>query len=520
MKTKWKKVFSKNILERGREYYENGAVEIVSNYSDLIEAEVEGSDIYNVSIELRDGEIEGMECDCPYAKSGFLCKHMAATLFAAEQRPDAPTGSWEEALEKLDETEMRTLLKKLAVKDRSIREMIILSVRPGHYDPVHQRRVIKHIIDSYGDGDFSEYDLMSELSEYLKEQISLYDGKISSSDLAGLILMVYDTSMYTAYDYRGDGMSLLTGTCMNALNRVFKSASDDVQDNVMKWLLNFYNMAVHPLEYLVGEFICSLNWSTLTREKLYECFDRDPDDNKLRMRVRLMVKSGADDAAIIDYLEKKSTYNAAFEMLLERYVPSASQKAIELVKKRRDAAKDRSKDKYTDMLIRLSDQLGDAATFGSELMGYIEKNRSFPMDHIRRLKELTDPDEWASETFFRILNLADDAAVRISLYKSEKMYDSILMEFTESNDVDLFKRYEKELAKRFPTQTRDILARLIDQEMQGASKRDDYRAVIGKLKHLRGYPGGDESAQELVDKWQANYFGRRAMMDELRKAGN
>ena len=46
----WKNLFTKTILERGMGYYQNGAVEIISADDRLIEAEVEDSETYNVSI--------------------------------------------------------------------------------------------------------------------------------------------------------------------------------------------------------------------------------------------------------------------------------------------------------------------------------------------------------------------------------------------------------------------------------------------------------------------------------------
>lgn len=52
--------------------------------ADEVNAVVSGSDDYEVSIYLSDGEIEDMYCDCPYASDGNNCKYMAAVLYLLE----------------------------------------------------------------------------------------------------------------------------------------------------------------------------------------------------------------------------------------------------------------------------------------------------------------------------------------------------------------------------------------------------------------------------------------------------
>jgi len=80
----WKGLFNPVILERGYDYYRNGNAEILSSMADEVNAVVSGSDDYEVSIYLSDGEIEDMYCDCPYASDGNNCKHMAAVLYLLE----------------------------------------------------------------------------------------------------------------------------------------------------------------------------------------------------------------------------------------------------------------------------------------------------------------------------------------------------------------------------------------------------------------------------------------------------
>ncbi|PWJ09682.1 SWIM zinc finger family protein [Ruminococcus flavefaciens] len=80
----WKKLFNPIIIERGYDYYRNGNAEILSSMADEVNAVVSGSDDYEGSIYLSDGEIDDIYCDCPYASDGNNCKHMAAVLYLFE----------------------------------------------------------------------------------------------------------------------------------------------------------------------------------------------------------------------------------------------------------------------------------------------------------------------------------------------------------------------------------------------------------------------------------------------------
>ncbi|MDA8219092.1 MAG: hypothetical protein M0Z94_15920 [Dehalococcoidales bacterium] len=55
-------------FQRGREYFDQGAVLSLTRRGDVIEAEVEGSQPvpYNVRVEYDEGGIIEADCDCPY----------------------------------------------------------------------------------------------------------------------------------------------------------------------------------------------------------------------------------------------------------------------------------------------------------------------------------------------------------------------------------------------------------------------------------------------------------------------
>ena len=66
------------IVDRGISYYERGLVKEVSQQGDEFIVVVEGTDAYQVFVELDNkGTILFSDCDCPYDK-GPICKHQVA----------------------------------------------------------------------------------------------------------------------------------------------------------------------------------------------------------------------------------------------------------------------------------------------------------------------------------------------------------------------------------------------------------------------------------------------------------
>jgi uncharacterized Zn finger protein len=73
----------KKIFARGYDYYENDYVTSVEKIDDNeYEAEVEGTELYTVEVELDDkSNIIDTQCDCPY-DMGEYCKHQVAVFLA------------------------------------------------------------------------------------------------------------------------------------------------------------------------------------------------------------------------------------------------------------------------------------------------------------------------------------------------------------------------------------------------------------------------------------------------------
>ena len=77
-------------FQRGEEYFENGAVNSMTQRGQTLSVEVEGSqyDPYHVSIEFDEGGILNALCSCPYDWGGW-CKHIVAALLEYMEAPES-----------------------------------------------------------------------------------------------------------------------------------------------------------------------------------------------------------------------------------------------------------------------------------------------------------------------------------------------------------------------------------------------------------------------------------------------
>src|ERR1017187_223896 len=75
--------FDSDIRARGASYYRLGAVRIKRGNATAVEAAVRGSRVYDVEI-AWDGHRLALFCDCPYYEDVGACKHLWATILAAD----------------------------------------------------------------------------------------------------------------------------------------------------------------------------------------------------------------------------------------------------------------------------------------------------------------------------------------------------------------------------------------------------------------------------------------------------
>ena len=124
-----KQVESK-IIARGFDYYQGGAVsEVEMTDADTYTAIVEGSDDYEVEVELSGDDIISSSCECPY-DWGNYCKHEVAVFYHLKDNKSQLTASFdgspmekiERDIYKLTKQDLVDFLLNLSKRDKSVRK--------------------------------------------------------------------------------------------------------------------------------------------------------------------------------------------------------------------------------------------------------------------------------------------------------------------------------------------------------------------------------------------------------------
>ncbi len=114
-------------FQRGKAYYESGAVTSITQRGNTLQSEVEGNEPepYRVSLNFDEGGLTSTHCTCPYSFEGW-CKHIVATLLACLHQPEGieqrPT--LEQRLAQLDLPQTHRLVQALAAEQPALLDRI------------------------------------------------------------------------------------------------------------------------------------------------------------------------------------------------------------------------------------------------------------------------------------------------------------------------------------------------------------------------------------------------------------
>lgn len=525
----WRDLFRPWILERGQEYFECGQVVELEDDGGLVRAEVSGSQDYHVEIQRSGKRVDWMSCDCPYADKEENCKHMAAVLFAMEDRAaQQRTGcrlEWQVALEKLSEEQMRTLLRSMAEENGSLQDRIVRLISGPGTEPSQWQDDLEQIILDHSDyrgwlGYDRAYNCMLDIVEYLEESLMplLIEGRLL--DAAKLVMTVYGSAFSQDTDDSDGGLSHVSDACREGLGKILYLA-DPHQERKIFYMLHEF---LEGCEWSYGpddleELILSLDWSRELQQKNLEYLDDHLDSWHMGLREALMEKMGASKAEIIAWWEQFRESGNAYRPLLRLYEEDDLPRAIELVREERQKEKlDWRLVELTKTLLRLLEKAGEQAEYEKELRYLVLERKCQEREYVSRIKSITPPEQWAA-VFDALMTDAKRPSDRMALYHFEGMIEELFTELCQYPSFGSFQCYAAELREWDPTRTRAYYVEILKREMDAANQRKQYRHIIGYLSDLSAYPGGQKAAKELAEYWHVYHRNRPAMKDELRQAG-
>ena len=545
----WKDWFQPHILERGRAYFDEGRVSALERTEDGYAAIVEGAEEYEVEILLERDSVEDMLCNCPYAEDGNACKHMAAVLFAvaaaepsrkkapAKKERLTPAG----LVEKIPDGQIRPLLTELISADEKLYRALLLRYGETTLDEcmntlkkeltsIGDQYADRHGYINYRDADDFEYDM----ADFIGRQTQTLLGR-------GEPLLAFRAGMdalreFASYEAE-EGCAYVDDAMDTMLTDILCVCKEDAASEVFDLLLKCAGSSGE--HWKVQAFAEQAVFSRFSGEafdkKKLEWVDRQiaeleasgkqgySGEYKMKQllthRFDLMKKLSRPREEMDAFLARYTNYSDIRKLRIQQALDDGNtDEAIRLLEEGKSADRDKCGlvAEYSEWLMDLYERQGHRNELLAELEYHVFTLSSGGMEMLNRLKKACTPVQWIE---YRERYLSGRNIHKLELMESEGLWERLMEAVTAAERLSILDRYEAALKKRYPDELLEAYARILMKEAAAVSNRKRYQELARYLKKLKRYPGGEERAARVAEDWRTRYSRRRAMMEELNKAG-
>ena len=138
------------VFERGENYRDEGRIQQVDRFEDLITASIRGSTLYDVTVEFGGQSID-TRCTCPYDGGGD-CKHVVAVLLdVVANPPQDRSEEIEAALDDVSADDLRGFVRDALAEHPNVREQFLARFGNDHRSVEQYREEIANLFEQHAD---------------------------------------------------------------------------------------------------------------------------------------------------------------------------------------------------------------------------------------------------------------------------------------------------------------------------------------------------------------------------------
>lgn len=535
---KWQTRFPERILLRGYHYYLSDSVKDLKIYNNRIESYVEGSEEYKVEIDINDDKIVSMECSCPYAQDGHLCKHMAATLFEYTQDEciideDEYYDDYEDrdyyddeedeysTYQKEDDTVLKLLEEETNIEKLRFLALKVLKSDPSYnfmYKDVLQAPLIEMSQTVYVDEAIKlirDSNEEKELNQYISNMISLY---IEHNELEqGMVFLqwlINEMASYTNCSFNVilyEAKKLLEKLNVNQKERMLTFLLDQVEsrNEIMDMIVENYNELTYVTIFVneMNHWINNLNYSFNTSTKQRR-------EDFIKSFLKLAYEKGLNEKILESMIQDHQNLDCIKQWKIQRCIDNKDfTKARELLEKSYLNCQDKRTKKnylvqYKELLInqkdskKLKDVLRELLRIDHDIKTY------------RELKKLYSKEDF-KEIRFELFSEYNYDPFLLELYVEEKNWYSLFKNLSMQSDINLLQRYEKSIPKELEPNIVQIYQEILEKKAQFSANRNVYKEWAKTMIHMLKFQSGNQVVKEMLEHWRLIYSTRRAMQEEL-----
>jgi hypothetical protein len=560
--TNFEEYISDSILSRGYKYFTQNRVENLEEVEpDTWIAEVQGTDIYNVTIELDGNEISDWQCDCPF--EGEICKHVTAVLYEltddnkgkgekTKQKKAPKKGNEIEIIfSKVSTEDLRNFLTNQFAYHSGLKNSFVAYF--AEYLEENVENKYRLIVQSFykaakGRYGFVDYDsalrLSGSLSQLLDKAYDLLENRKLPECITICKVLLEEVPIFLqSTDDSSGSVSGILDSVFDLFNEIIKKSPPELKDEQFGYFLKEYPKKKyhdfgfdHEVLVLIPELI-SLEEQ---EKKFFELIDSQIEINKtdthfdygitslLEAKIEYLLKNKRDEEAWSIVKDNKH-YDKFMKMLIERDIKNKNyDSAIKLCNEALSRAdKDgyyRSSTTWKEILLDIYEKKKDIKNirkFAEELFLL-----SREIDYYKKLRSTFNTEEWKA-TCEKIIDKIKGNTQKGDFYDATLLADIFIIESYKerlltlleinSTKIEFVDKYSNCLKDDYPEKMVLFYQSAIKQYAVNTG-REFYYDIVKYLKNLKRISGGEEKVKELVTSFRTQYKNRRAMMEILNKS--
>ncbi|NBC66342.1 MAG: hypothetical protein GVY07_11905 [Bacteroidetes bacterium] len=555
--------FKPVILDRARHYFATDAIRnITLSENNTWMAEVQGTEVYLVTVKQENSELCECRCTCPYALED-ACKHIAAVLMEIENDeneiqtidekteeqplPADSTGQLEKALDRSKKSQLAAFIRQIAEFEPQIENQFLsfMAASDPNAGKAKFRKLIKSALaPARREGIMYSHEARQHLASVYKLLEKADNQKNAGSFRSVMdICQVVVEEMVPALQFIDDSNADVGDAirwAINLLHDLAESTLDaDAQKSFFKWSLkslkderydgwdfhdDFMAMAVHLAKY--DEQV--QNAESVLDARIDEFSHKTSDwsskynlESAVLWKVHLLKNNGRTEEADELMHRHRNLTRIRNEMIqtawnrgeLEK-VKSLASNAIDTLGK--DAPGLISN--WQEWLLKVSEAEGDE----NEIIQRYEDlmNTNPRMEIYLKLKEMIPVDEWSSylrDTLLPVLQTSyRGRSLKPEIFVQEKMWAELLEYLKKNPDLNLLRRYESFIKETALDEIFELYEQLIRQNLKHNTGRRYYREVCKTLNHVWQL-GAKKEVEQLTRELSELYSNRPAFLDEVNK---
>ncbi|MGN0793770.1 MAG: SWIM zinc finger family protein [Aristaeellaceae bacterium] len=550
---KWELDFDDHILARGKRYHEEGRVSELTWNEDTHTwtADVEGSDVYHVSVEMTGDAAESLiySCTCPYSGAPY-CKHTAAVLFAIEEDADDMAQDSEctvpgRMLHTLSKNQLAELVMEICQSFPDVDGWLKARLAPkDDVIPRYRSLIRTTAYDCRHHGYISYYDIGRALTgaesalAYLRDLLIPAGDPLLALDFAHMVLV----ETMAIFDIGDDSDG--------SIGDLIEQTLDEIRELYELKISNAASAEQRSFFERILRIACSdlfrgwEDWSERLLDICIEIADGQPD---LRSRVMKLYEEKMQQCeqdrssfpsyslayaqkaihALLCRWETAETAQAFLlshpenesfcSLLIQQYRDKGCfQEAIDLCtsaeKRAREAGHSGTERRWKELRYDILSQQGDRSSMialAQELL--LDGSDAY----YERLKTLVPAEEWEQ---MHVQLLERIAASNRFLYQHLILRDrdtARIIQYVRAHPSWIYEAYEP-LVSEYPEDVCRLLTHEILNEAMRASTRTMYRGICQHIALLHRVSGA-QAAESLISQLQLAYRRKSAFMDELGK---